>query len=198
MTPLHQPFILPHQPPPPPTDLLPKLLEFKLTLADVHFGLLQATDNACPTLRALAGTKQLFFFLSQSSRVSGHMPSPAHKPTFAKNNPRATSEESQVKVGAPKLPDTAYPCLKNSGSHLNLCKITFLVLIITFPFLKSSTSEISGNNPRLMTICYSRSICSTVKRTGSPQNPNTGNPRQLPPAQLKSLYRLQRHVTSNS
>ena len=41
MAPPHQAFILPGQPPPPPTDLpLPKVLEFKLTLADVQFGLL--------------------------------------------------------------------------------------------------------------------------------------------------------------
>lgn len=93
MAPPHQPFILPGQPPPPPPadPPLPKLLEFKLTLADVRFGLLRATDNSFHTLRALAGTKQLFFFLSQSSWVSGHMPTPPHKLRAAENHARATS-----------------------------------------------------------------------------------------------------------
>lgn len=88
--PLSQPFILPAQPPPPDPPLL-KLLEFKLTPADVQFGPLQAIDTALQTLRAPAGTRQLFSLLSQSSRVSGRAPSPAPKPRVAKNHPRATS-----------------------------------------------------------------------------------------------------------
>lgn len=72
-----QPFALPGQPPPRADHPLPKLLQFSPVPADVQFGLPRATDKAFRTLRALAGTKQMVFFLSWSSWLLGHMPSAA-------------------------------------------------------------------------------------------------------------------------
>lgn len=72
-----QPFALPGQPPPRTHHPLPKLQEFSPVPADVQLGLPRATDKAFRTLRALAGTKQMVFFLSWSSWLLGHLPSAA-------------------------------------------------------------------------------------------------------------------------
>lgn len=114
----------------------------------VRVGLPRATGSAFPALGALAGTQQLVFLLVQSSGVSGHVRGSAQNVGAAQNQPGVRRWERQVKDSAPEPPDTAQPCLHNSGSHLNPWKMTFLVQIMRFPFLKSSASALPGNNSR--------------------------------------------------